>query len=1129
MKHLLLLGTLLVLPACQSAPPSAADLRRLQDANAMLDKDPDAGLAIADELLATHPDWRQARLLVATGSLRMAQDPARDNRELLLQDAIAGFERAAELDDHDAECLLQLAEARLQAGQDAEAEAAAEQAVQLLGDDAVEFARANLVAARAELALLIAARRSEQTGDPEPNGLFKPARATAELAAKATARLKLPQVLATSAAASYRLSAQIYQWLDQPDQALTELENGIRQQPDDSGLHLDMQAIYQQMSQQKALCGAYARLVREQPNTPILTWFQGRAQVILADDQRQKGAWQDALVTYDKARQCFARYGAMQPGHAEATADWLAILDLALARTLVEVGDLDGAAQHLFAADAVDADKLLGNGQQRALADSFGNDYQRVAFAIGRALAQGGADRLQKTLAFHTAVLQRHAETWGWVYNNAGLAARDLGVAQEQQAAQLDAAAQQAAHQQAMALWEQSYGWYEIAARLSPEDPRIVNDCGLMLLYHLHRDLDRAAELFHRAIAVGQPQLDKLPPGADSDDRNFLEEAVGDAWQNLAVLTCDHLHRPFAEYRDYCEKALQYYPRRQRTDVVRMLAAGEKAAIAAPAARGKGGPRALAVTFALAQGGQGDEFEELRRKAAAKAEAGDLDAALTELDRGVKSLKDYAPFHALRGDYSLQLAKAAREHGRQGVEFLFADAVSALQRAVELDSEPAGPRLLLAQAQQESGDFAAAASTADRLLLHLQSIGGGKPEQLDAAHAVRAQALARVIADAGGQAKEEQLQQARLSFKYLEQRQQLDAAALKLWSTMEQWAKKPVEAVNVYARALQRAPDDTTLLAGLCDTARSTGEIDPAIAALSGRTDALGVWYLGCCHFAKAATLRTATKNAEAQQQLDLAIGCFDKSMAENRDYTSTCKQWLAWCYGKKGCAAYSTGDVANAEKWLLRSVELKPDEIDTDLGLSETTKLGILSLADKYYKANDLGHVEAIYRAASDAANADVTLLNNAGLFARDYGNQLERQGQTAAARAMYEQSYKAYAQAQRLDPTNVQLCNDTALILIYHLERDWDRARELLDQGIATGEKQLRDDPPEDRQGFQDLDMAVGDSYENLALLHLKHTGDLEAARAAAEASLRHYPKQNRGGARRHLAEIDRREQGK
>ena len=43
-----------------------------------------------------------------------------------------------------------------------------------------------------------------------------------------------------------------------------------------------------------------------------------------------------------------------------------------------------------------------------------------------------------------------------------------------------------------------------------------------------------------------------------------------------------------------------------------------------------------------------------------------------------------------------------------------------------------------------------------------------------------------------------------------------------------------------------------------------------------------------------------------------------------------------------------------------------------------------------------------------------------------------------------------------------NVRLRNDCALIAIYHLERDWDEMKELLDAAIKDGQATLRDDPP-------------------------------------------------------------------
>ena len=131
--------------------------------------------------------------------------------------------------------------------------------------------------------------------------------------------------------------------------------------------------------------------------------------------------------------------------------------------------------------------------------------------------------------------------------------------------------------------------------------------------------------------------------------------------------------------------------------------------------------------------------------------------------------------------------------------------------------------------------------------------------------------------------------------------------------------------------------------------------------------------------------------------------------------------------------------------------------------------------------------------------------------------------------AQEMYEQSYKAYGRAVQLDGKNVRLRNDLALIAIYHLNRDWDQVKALLDSAIADGERILRDSPPDDADEQQRLEEAVGDSYENLALWHLKHSKDGTAAKAAATKSQDYYPGKRRPGARRHLRSAEQLLQGK
>lgn len=1106
--------------ACANvATPSTHDAARLAEARALLADEPSRALDVAESLLAVDPDWRDARLVLAEGSWRLARS-GQGQANLHLIDAATNFDRAlAGVDDADAPRPLQmLAECRYELG---EFEAAREVALRagrgFAATDVPENRRAAaemmLLAGRCDLQRLVAARQMEtEGGKTDSHGVVPVGKEVQRLAASAAqcfeaARLQLP------GPATMQMKL-LHEWLGQPSEALRELERGLRAAPGATEIHDAYIAQMRDAGQFAALLGGYARLVRENPSTPILRWHQGRAVYEHAVQLRSEGNFQGALEAYGKCDAIFAEYVAMVPEHRDSANQWRALCSLAMARAACDLGDLTGAERHLLAAAEVSPLTTRYENGAPLVYDGFGNHFTAAAFAIHRALTEVSDDALARTLGFNERLLQRVPDQWGFLYNNAALAARDLGV---QRAKANDAAA-------AQELWERSFRYYEKAVELSPDDARIVNDCGLMLVYHLDRELPRARGLFERAIALGQAQLAALPADSEPRERERLEEAVGDAWQNIAVLLRNHEHRPFGDYREYCEQAVKYYPFQRREAAMWLRTEG----------RDDAASTSRSLPGALASDPQGGAAEAMQKQAAAvkaKVAAEDFDGALTLLDSISKECKDHAPFHALRGELNLKLAAQGRASGRKGVDLLFQDAVAALKRAVELDAEPVAPRRMLAEAQYESGDTDAAARTLSGLLLHMQSQGGGQPDDLLALHTLRAKAAARAYAEKkqNNQDDQELLAATRASCRFLDEKGNLDATLRQTWSTTEQWAGAGAEAVNIWVRALRRTPDDGTLFDPLLNTAAQTGQLPLAIEALGQRDDATTLWYLGKARFWFADVERQAKRFADGQKQLDQAKAHFAASMAKNPQFRDSCEQWLAMVLGKKGNLAFWADDLANAETWLLEAAKSRPDQIATDLGLTDTTKMGLMRVADKHFRKNDLGRVEAIYRAASDAANSDLDLLNNSGLFARDYGNALERDGKMKEAMAMYEQSYKAYRRAQQLDPQNVRLRNDCALIAIWHLERDWDLSKQLLDSAIADGEKTLAENPPSDANDKQMLDEAVGDCYENLALWQLKHGKDGKAAKAAAEQSQKHFPGERRPGARRHLQAAERLLQGK
>ncbi|MEO6596688.1 MAG: hypothetical protein ABIP94_18230, partial [Planctomycetota bacterium] len=613
--------------ACANvAPPGPAETERLAEARRLVDVHPDAALTITDALLATNPDLREARLLAGEGSLRLCQQGTSTPKNLLLQDAVNHFERGlAGVGENDepaafrmlAECHYELGE--FERGSADAVRAATGFAATKKPADERRAADATLIAARCDYQRFAAARQIERDeGKPDHRDIVPVSRAVAQLASVAGARFESVRSL-YPAEVTIKL-ASIHQWLGQDTSVIKEFEHGLRTAPQESAIH---EAYIQWMieaNQLDALVGSYSRMVRESPDVPLLRWHQGQAVYYRGDKQRNDGNFQGALATYAKARTIFAEYGSLMPIHADATNQWLALCEMSMARTALLSGDAKSAQSHLFAAgDLSSAATEYVDGAPR-LVDSLGGHFTGALAAINATLAQSADDALAKTLAFNEAALQRYPDRWGFVYNNAALAARDLGVQKSKQG--FEAAAKE--------LWERSYGYYEKAVALSPDDARIVNDCGLMLIYHLNRDFDRARSLFDRAIAVGEAQLDALPKDTEPRERELLEEAIGDAYQNIAVLMREHLGQPFGAYKQYCEQAVRYYPyqRREAADLLRRQGQSEVTSLQ----RSGAVAQATTAEAATAQGGAAEALAKQAAAIKAKVDAADYDGALTVLD-----------------------------------------------------------------------------------------------------------------------------------------------------------------------------------------------------------------------------------------------------------------------------------------------------------------------------------------------------------------------------------------------------------------------------------------------------------------------------------------------------------------
>jgi tetratricopeptide (TPR) repeat protein len=165
----------------------------------------------------------------------------------------------------------------------------------------------------------------------------------------------------------------------------------------------------------------------------------------------------------------------------------------------------------------------------------------------------------------------------GNMANDAGFVNRDAAVLL-MRAAQGSEEGNQELKADALKVMSRSWAAYKQAARLLPEDVRVVNDTGLVMTYYLRTDPEEAERLLLSAIEHGAVQVPKkeLEPGAQAQ----LEEAWGDAHQNMAILELT-LRGNAGAAKDWLQKSLDIGPATREglrpllADCERMLAGEE--------------------------------------------------------------------------------------------------------------------------------------------------------------------------------------------------------------------------------------------------------------------------------------------------------------------------------------------------------------------------------------------------------------------------------------------------------------------------------------------------------------------------------------------------------------------------
>ena len=372
----------------------------------------------------------------------------------------------------------------------------------------------------------------------------------------------------------YEQLANLFLWEQRNAEALQTLRTALAILPDHEGIHTAFVRQLGDLSQAQAtaagadaaaalearfdaILGAYSTFRERHPENALGFWYSAFETFYLALNQfetagSEKGA---GAATFQEAERLFEACRDRESGFTDACIDYEILCRTASGWCHYQL-EQDEKAEALF----FSAEDLR----------PLGSEASRLGRAAGLDLflsGAGGSKRLPSALAGLDFLvrratsdptslegLERGARLADRMFsarpenpnlaNNAGFVNRDAAVLREMDATARfaraesddDRAAAAASRARAQELIERSWAAYCIAAAMTPDDVRVVNDTGLIMTYYLRTDADAAERYLLDAVADGAVQVQYDLAEMDERERYDLMEAWGDAHQNLGIL-----------------------------------------------------------------------------------------------------------------------------------------------------------------------------------------------------------------------------------------------------------------------------------------------------------------------------------------------------------------------------------------------------------------------------------------------------------------------------------------------------------------------------------------------------------------------------------------------------------------
>ncbi|MFT7667423.1 MAG: Tfp pilus assembly protein PilF [Planctomycetota bacterium] len=362
--------------------------------------------------------------------------------------------------------------------------------------------------------------------------------------------------------------SNLYLWEERREDARTTITTAIKLNPQDTVLHETQQRLAQEDSGWSEVESIYTEFAAEHEESAIGHWWLGRAKYEVALESMLANQ-DDQSETFKAAEAELLRARELDETYTDACQAYEVICRDGVGWSLFYAGDLEAAEEAYWSME-----ELFEGGLRWEVQDRLWSGTRSLSFLLmehNTAWEEGLGGGTQESYSEGFARLIKATELADRLLtfdfedrnnaNNAGYFNRDIGVQYETQgthalqAEEPDMEKVSELFELAKGHMEASYKAYVQAAILAPQDARTINDTGLILAYYLQRDIETARDYLERAISVGLPQLEAGIE--DEDERTMTREAVGDAYQNLGVISLT-LEGDAATAQRLFEKSLEY-------------------------------------------------------------------------------------------------------------------------------------------------------------------------------------------------------------------------------------------------------------------------------------------------------------------------------------------------------------------------------------------------------------------------------------------------------------------------------------------------------------------------------------------------------------------------------------------